>query len=147
MANSQINNVQNALAIAFGKKLTYNPERNVFLTMGFTSTLGNTYYNAMRLSSRILVCYEIGEGYKHTFLNGITIFRIDNNHLSAIAQRVWGGCNWVKFSELVAANLSIDMLTKVLKDDFLSKGIRKSDDELISMSRCLIKETFTKQIA
>ena len=63
-----------ALPALSGSSLTYNPEKNVYLTLGYTSTAGNTYYKAIRLSDRLAVYYHIGEGYAHTFLNGITLF-------------------------------------------------------------------------
>ena len=63
-----------ALPALSGSSLTYNPEKNVFLTLGYTSAAGNTYYKAIRFSNRLAVYYHIGEGYAHTFLNGITLF-------------------------------------------------------------------------
>ena len=33
-----------------GSSLTYNAEKNVLLTPGYTSLAGNTYYRAFRLS-------------------------------------------------------------------------------------------------
>lgn len=60
-----------ALPALSGRSLTYNPEKNVYLTLGYTSAAGNTYYKAIRLSDRLAVYYHIGEGYAHTFLNGI----------------------------------------------------------------------------
>ena len=63
-----------ALPALSGSSLTYNPEKNVYLTLGYTSAAGNTYYRAIRFSKRLAVYYHIGEGYAHTFLNGITLF-------------------------------------------------------------------------
>ena len=62
--------VAKALPALSGSSLTYNPEKNVYLTLGYTSTAGNTYYRAIRFSDRLAVFYHIGEGYAHTFLNG-----------------------------------------------------------------------------
>lgn len=61
-----------ALPALSGSSLTYNPEKNVFLTCGYTSAAGNTYYKAIRISDRLAVYYNIGQGHTHTFLNGIT---------------------------------------------------------------------------
>ena len=69
--------VAKALPALSGSSLTYNPEKNVYLTLGYTSTAGNTYYRAIRFSDRLAVFYHIGEGYAHTFLNGITLFATD----------------------------------------------------------------------
>ena len=55
-----------ALPALSGSSFTYNPEKNVYLTLGYTSAAGNTYYKAIRLSDRLAVYYHIGEGYAHT---------------------------------------------------------------------------------
>ena len=57
-----------ALPALSGSSLTYNAEKNVYLTLGYTSAAGNTYYRAIRLSDRLAVYYHIGQGYAHTFL-------------------------------------------------------------------------------
>ena len=62
-----------ALPALSGSTLTYNAEKNVFLTQAYTSLANNTYYKAIRVSDRLAVAYNIGEGYKYTFLNGITL--------------------------------------------------------------------------
>ena len=43
-----------------GESLTYNPARNVYLSMGYTSVAGNTYYKAIRVSDRLAVYYDLG---------------------------------------------------------------------------------------
>ena len=55
-----------ALPALSGSSLTYNAEKNVYLTLGYTSAAGNTYYRAIRLSDRLAVYYHIGQGYAHT---------------------------------------------------------------------------------
>ena len=72
-----------ALPALSGSSLTYNPEKNVYLTLGYTSAAGNTYYKAIRLSDRLAVYYHIGEGYAHTFLNGITLFAWNGRRTSS----------------------------------------------------------------
>ena len=57
-----------------GESITYNASKNVFLTQGYTSAAGNMYYKAVRLSNRLMVYYDLGQGYCHTFLNGIKLY-------------------------------------------------------------------------
>jgi len=57
-----------------GESITYNAAKNVFLTQGYTSAAGNMYYKAVRLSNRLMVYYDLGQGYCHTFLNGIKLY-------------------------------------------------------------------------
>ncbi len=99
-----------ALPALSGSSLTYNPEKNVYLTLGYTSAAGNTYFRAIRLSKRLAVFYHIGQRYSHTFLNGITLFCWDGSKAKIIAQKFWGGSNWKDFSECFAKEQSIIML-------------------------------------
>ena len=78
--------------------------------MGYTSHAGNTYYRAIRLSDRLAVYYDLGEGYKYTFLNGITLFAWDGQKANIIAKKTWGWSNWRCFNESEAKEESIRML-------------------------------------
>ena len=63
-----------ALPALSGESLTYNAEKNLYLTTGYTSMAGNTYFRAIRFSPRLAVYYNIGVGYAYTFLNGLHIY-------------------------------------------------------------------------
>lgn len=39
-----------ALPALSGASVTFNPEKNVYLTLGYTSNAGNTYFKAVRFS-------------------------------------------------------------------------------------------------
>ena len=73
-----------ALPTFSGGSLTYNAEKNVYLTLGYTSQAGNTYFKAARLSNRLAVFYDIGQGYCHTFLNGITLLCWDGQRQGSL---------------------------------------------------------------
>lgn len=130
-----------------GESLTYNAAKNVFLTMGFTSAAGNTYYKTVRLSSRLVVYYDLGQGYIHTFLNGIKLFCWDEQKANLIAQKYWGGSNWCVFSEYFAKEQSILMLKEFLEGQLKMQGAYASDQELTSFARSMVEETQRKQIA
>ena len=136
-----------ALPALSGSSLTYNPEKNVYLTLGYTSAAGNTYYRAVRLSKRLAVYYHIGEGYAHTFLNGITLFCWDGQKAKIIAQKSWGGCNWRCFSEQFAKEQSIIMLKDFLAGQAKALGSHVSEQQMLSFSREMIEETQRKQLA
>lgn len=136
-----------ALPALSGDSLTYNPEKNVYLTLGYTSAAGNTYYRAIRLSKRMAVYYHIGEGYIHTFLNGITLFCWDGQKAKIIAQKFWGGDNWRCFSEQFAKEQSIIMLKDYLMGQAKALGSQVSDQQILSFSREMIEETQRKQLA
>ena len=131
-----------------GSPLTYNVERNVYLTLGYTSAAGNTYYRAIRFSNRLAVYYEIGEGYLHTFLNGIKLFCWDGQKAKIVAQRSWEGCdNWRPFSEQFAREQSILMLEEYLAGQAKAMGAQVNEQQLRLFSRQMIEETQQRRIA
>lgn len=136
-----------ALPVLSGSSLTYNPAKNVFLTLGYTSAAGNTYYRAIRFSERLAVFYHIGEGYAHTFLNGITLFCWDGTKAKFIAQKLWDGDNWRIFSESFAKEQSILMLKDFLTGLAKALGAHVSEQQMLSFSREMIEDTQRKQIA
>ena len=68
-----------------GESITYNAAKNIFLSQGYISAAGNMYYKAIRISDRLVVFYELGQGYKYTFLNGIKLFAFDGQKATLIA--------------------------------------------------------------
>ena len=130
-----------------GDSLTYNAAKNVFLTMGYTSAAGNMYYKAIRLSNRLMVYYDLGQGYIHTFLNGIKLYCFDGQKANLIAQKYWGGYDYRIFSEQFAKEQSVMMLKGFLEGQLKLQGARVSDQELICFARGMIEETQRKQLA
>ncbi len=136
-----------ALPALSGSSLTYNAEKNVYLTLGYTSAAGNTYFRAIRLSNRLAVYYDIGQGYSRSFLNGITLFCWDGSQAKIIARKSWGGYDWRFFSESFAKEQSILMLKEFLTGQAKALGAQVSDQQTLSFAREMIEETQRKQIA
>lgn len=139
-----------ALPALSDASVTYNPEKNVYLTLGYTSAAGNTYFKAVRFSDRLAVHYDIGEGYAYTFLNGITIFAWDGNQAVIIGKKMWGGCgNWVCFSERFAMEQTVQMLKSYLEGQAKAIGQYVSEQQLLSFSRQMVNDvqTYQKRIA
>lgn len=132
-----------------GASVTYNPEKNVYLTLGYTSAANNTYYKAVRFSDRLAVHYDIGQGYCHTFLNGITLFAWDGQKAVIIGRRTWGGCDWRCFSEQFAKEQAIRMLNDYLQGQAKALGQHVEEQQLLSYSRQMIDDVhnYRKQIA
>ena len=124
--------VAKALPALSGSSLTYNPEKSVYLTLGYTSTAGNTYYR---------------EGYAHTFLNGITLFAWNGQKANIIAQKFWGGCNWRCFNERSAKEESILMLKDFLAGQAKAMGCMVTERQLLDFSRNMIEATHQKSLA
>lgn len=136
-----------ALPALSGESLTYNAAKNVFLTLGYTSAAGNMYYKAVRLSNRLVVYYELGQGYAYTFLNGIKLFCFDGPKARLIAQKSWGGCDYRIFSEQYAKEQSILMLKGFLEGQLKLQGARINEQDLASFARGMVEETQHKQLA
>lgn len=130
-----------------GEQLTYNAAKNVYLTLGYTSAAGNMYYKAIRVSNRLAVYYELGQGYAHTFLNGIKLFCWDGQKAKVIAQKSWGGYDYRIFNEQFAKEQSILMLKSFLAGQLKMQGAHVSDQDVLSFARNMIEETQRKQIA
>jgi len=89
--------------------ISYSESANAFLTPGYTSNAGNTYYSAVRFAEGILIKDDIGEGYAYTFLNGISIYSIKNKELLAAR-----GYFSKIYSKYKVRDEAIDMLLEVL---------------------------------
>lgn len=58
-------------AVFKNAELTYNASKNIILTQGYTSKAGNTYFEGVRFSERIIITHQLGQGYCYLFLNGL----------------------------------------------------------------------------
>lgn len=136
-----------ALPALSGEQVTYNAAKNVFLSQGYTSAASNMYYKAIRLSNRLVVYYDLGQGYAHTFLNGIKLFAFDGPKATLIAQKYWGGCDYRIFNEQFAKEQSILMLSSFLIGQLKAQGAQVSNQEIFSFAYNMIEETQRKQLA
>lgn len=130
-----------------GESIAYNAAKNIFLTQGYTSAAGNMYYKAIRLSNRLMVYYELGQGYIHTFLNGIKLYCFDGQKANLIAQKYWGGCDYRIFNEQFAKEQSILMLSNFLAGQLKAQGAQVSNQEIFSFAYNMIEETQRKQLS
>lgn len=130
------------------ESLTYNAAKNVFLTKGWTSMAGNTYFRAVRGTNGIVIIFDLGQGYAYTFLNGITIVGFDGKQPRIIAKKQWGGCgNWIAFSELTAKRKCTMMLCDFLQSEAKQLGQAVSQGEAYRFAESLIEQTYSKRIA
>ncbi|MBD5387536.1 hypothetical protein HDR70_06600 [bacterium] len=139
-----------ALPALSGSPVIYIPEKNVYVTPGYTSASGNTYYKALRYSDYLAVHYDIGEGYARTFLNGITLYCWDGPNGVIIGKKMWGGYgNWVGFSEHFAMEQTVQMLKNYLAGQAKILGQYHSEQQLLSFSRQMVEDikTYQKRIA
>ena len=63
--------------------VSYSENVNAFLSLGYTSLAGNTYYNEIRIANGIAIVGSLGDGYWYKFLNGIKIYSLKDKELVA----------------------------------------------------------------
>lgn len=119
--------VERALPALSGSRVTYNAKDNIYLSEAYTSNMGgNTYFQGIRLSNRIIIAYSIGIGYAHTFLNGIRIYGFNGSEKKLIASRDLDCCF---FTEGRAKTMCIDMIEEYIEGQakLANTYINKSD--------------------
>ncbi|RLD43960.1 MAG: hypothetical protein DRI86_08665 [Bacteroidetes bacterium] len=104
--------------------VNYSDKANAFLSTGYTSAAGNTYFNAVRFAEGIIIKEDVGQGYAHTFLNGIRIFSTKNQQI--IAERDFHSHIYSK--NTVECN-SITMLMEVLIEAAESEDVELDEDK------------------
>lgn len=120
-----INNVINqSLPALSGAKVSYDAERNLFVAEGWSSPANNYYYEALRVSPRLTMLYEIGVGYARTFLNGLRLYCHDGQKHKLIGQR-WFSCCFL--NEETARLTCADMLSDFLltQQQMLNQNVTK----------------------
>lgn len=104
--------------LSVNSEYNYSEVANAFLSKGFTSNAGNTYFNAVRLIEGISIKEEVGHGHTHTFLNGIKIYSIKEKVL--IAERSY---HCKLYSKLTVISQVQKMLFDVLKESVIKGGV------------------------
>jgi len=67
----------------FGLPATVNFSQavNAFISQGYTSMAGNTYFNAVRFAEGVVIKEDVGQGYCRSFLNGLRIYSLKDKTL------------------------------------------------------------------
>lgn len=125
------------LPVVANSAVTYNAAKNVFLSQGWTSAAGNMYYKAMRVSPRLIVCMDLGQGYCYTFLNGIKLYVLDGTTPVLIGSRSFY-CNY--YNEQNAKENCADMLLSYMKAQVKLRGGNPNDVALPDFCRQLAYE-------
>ena len=143
-SSDTLTNVVNySLPALSGAQATYDAQRAMFITEGWPSPAGNYYYEALRVSPRLTLFYEIGVGYAYTFLNGLRLFCNDGRKHRLIGQR-WFSCNILSemdvrksCEEMLGEYLLTqnEMLNQRLTREQIEPVIKRLVDELYHNSR------------
>jgi len=97
--------------------ISYSEIANAFLTAGYTSNAGNTYFNSFRFAEGILIKEDVGHGYARSFLNGIKIYSIKDKTL--LAEKHF---HCAFYSKSLVKHVAKNMLLSVLEDAAANEG-------------------------
>lgn len=143
MNTNQLTLVNSALPSFSGSRLTYNEKKNIILTEGYTSAAGNIYFQGIRMSDRIVISYQFGQGYCYLFLNGIRIYAYNGKELQLISQDFF---NCYVFSEESAKRTAIGMVKNYLSNQATITGRSVENRIIEEMATSLVFETQKDQI-
>lgn len=124
-------------------ELTFNAGKNIFLSNGYTSQAGNTYYQGVRFSDRIIITQQLGQGYCYTFLNGIRIFGFNGKEATLIAEKSFHCC---VYNESYVKSESENLIKEFLKSQAAMSGSVVENNQLDTFSQSLVAETMKNQL-
>ena len=127
MSTSLTTLVNQTLPAVSNSSVTYNADRNMFLTTGHTSTAGNTYFQGIQLSDRLAIVQEIGVGHTRTFLNGMKLYCFDGTQKKLIGSRYYD-CYF--YNDLSARKEAAEILCEYLQTQAKLIGANVSSSQL-----------------
>ena len=138
--------VEYALPALSGSSVTYNADKGIFLTNGYTSAAGNTYFQGIRLSDRIVIKFDIGQGCPHTFLNGVQVYGFNGRNTKLIGKREFY-CYF--FNEYNAKMEAVEIIVEYMKSQSKLMGAHVDSYQVEQFAKQLVDDAYqhTKKIA
>ncbi len=130
-------------AVFKNAELTYNASKNILLTQGYTSQAGNTYFEGVRFSERIIITQQLGQGYCYLFLNGLKIYGYNGTEMTVIGEKFYHCCC---YNEEFIKQESEKMITEFLRGQAALSNSSMDDRTLETFSKSLVSETMKKQL-
>lgn len=142
MASNLSTLVETALPTLSGSAVTYCAAKNIYLSSGYTSAAGNTYFQGLRLSDRIIINYDFGQGYAYLFLNGIRIYGFNGREKKLIASRsYYSQCH----SEQFAKRECISMIKEYMQGQVKLLNTPVNINQMEDFSEKLVIETLSNK--
>lgn len=144
-SNTQLVRIaERALPALSGDSVSYNADRNIFYTAGYTSAAGNTYFKTYRLSDRLCISCNLGQGYAYLFLNGLSIYGWDGQKSRLLGS--WTSPCTTFFSDYKVKEVDMTLVKDYLASQAKISGATVPDSQLIAFSKELIEETERKML-
>lgn len=135
---------ERALPCLSGSSVTYNSDKNIFYTAGYTSAAGNTYFKTYRLSDRLCISCNLGQGYAYLFLNGLSIYGWDGQKSRLLGS--WTSPCATRFNDYKVKEVAMSLVKDYLAAQAKISGANVPDSQLIAFSKELIEETERKRL-
>lgn len=132
--------METTLPALSGSGVVYNSSNNILLTRGYTSAAGNTYFQGIRFSDRIVVNYDLGQGYAYLFLNGIRVYGYNGSDKRLIGSRSYYCCC---FNEQYAMNEAASIVADYIRGQMKEMNAHCDESELLLFSRQLVQATYS----
>lgn len=130
--------VETTLPALSGSLISYNGSSNMLQTQSYTSLAGNTYWQGIRLSDRIIVNYDLGQGWLYTFLNGIRVYGYNGTAKHLIGSRFY---NCRVYSEKTAIDETVAIVADYMRGQMKIMNTYCPDYQILDFSRQLVKAT------
>lgn len=132
--------IDTSLPALSGSGVVYDRSNNILLTRGYTSAAGNTYFQGIRFSERIVVNYDLGQGYAYLFLNGIRVYGYNGRDKRLIGSRSYYCCC---FNEQYAMNEAAGIVADYIRGQMKEMNAHCDESELLQFSKQLVQATYS----
>ena len=146
MNNTLSTLINQTLPVSSNSSLTYNASKNMYLTSGYTSGMGHTYFQGIQLSDRVAVVYNIGRGgygSNPLFLNEVTVYCFDGQDKKIIGK--WSPEDWAFYSDHLAHTVAEHLLYNYLQSQMKMQGVYIDSSELKDFAAAQISAAVTSQ--
>ena len=138
--------VDTTLPAISGSKVSFNRNSNMFETERYTSAAGNSYYQGILLSDRIIINFDLGRGYAYLFLNGIRVYGYNGEDKHLLGTRSYYSQTFYKEHALRETS---EIVMEYMKGQMKLKNLQCDDEQLKLFSKQIVESTYNqmKQIA
>lgn len=116
--------------LATPSRFSYSQEMNAITGNGFTSAMGNSYFNALRFAEGLLIKEDVGFGgmYNRTFLNGLRIFDLRTRKL--LAEKIYPMYEGALYSKEVVKSVTRRLLSNLILQEAKEQGYFVTESEV-----------------
>lgn len=131
-----------SFGLATPANYSYSQPMNAFVGNGYTSTIGNTYFNAVRFVEGLLIKEDVGEGYSATFLNGLQIYDLHTKTL--LAEKKYPRYGGAFYSKNLVKQLTSQLLEELLLKEAQKQHYLLNQEDVKNKLSRLIANAFEK---